>query len=690
MTRGTPPAVAMAVAALALASCRTSAPAARPAAAQPPPLPPVDTSALDRGTSPCDDFYQFACGGWMARTEIPPDEPGWSRGFQEVEERNRAELRRILEDAAAGKAAGRYARKLGDFWSACMDEAAVEARGLEDLRAEWARIESVRDPASLAPEVARLHLGGTAVLFGFGDAQDARDATQVIGELSQGGLSLPDRDYYTSDDPRMKEIRASYVAHVGRLLALAGVAPEEAARQAADVLALETALAEPQWTQVELRDPARVYNRLDLDGIERLAPRFPWRAYLADVGAPGATRITVTTPRFLERVSELVATTPATTWRAYLRWHLLAHMADARALPRVLVDESFAFGSAAFTGAQRMMPRWKKCVGESTAAMGEALGEAYVERTFTPDAKERTATLVAEIEAAMRRTLEALPWMDGPTREMALAKLSRIVNKVGYPAVFRNYDALEVDRASYFRSILAANRFELRRQLAKIGKPLDRQEWQMPPQEVNAYYEPQLNEMVFPAGILQPPFFNRAAPRAVNDGGIGSVVGHELTHGFDDEGRKYDALGNLRDWWTPAVATEFDRRARCLVDQYAAYEPVPGVHVNGELTLGENIADLGGLRLAFAAHREAAQGRPPEPAVAGFTPDQQIFVAMAQSWCTKMREPFARMLAQTDPHAPDRFRVNGPVSNLPEFAAAFQCPAGSRMTRPPDRRCQIW
>ncbi len=683
----------------ALAACRTGRPGRaverRPSpglvAVSPEPAA-IDESALDRSVGPCDDFYQFACGGWIARTEVPPDKPMWDRGFMPVHERNLERLRGILEDAAAGAPGptDRGWKRIGDFYAACTDEAGAEARGLPELQAEWARLDQVRDAASLAKEVASFHARGLFPLFGFGQTQDAKDASQVIAEVAQGGLSLPDRDYYTQQDPQTERIRGLYRSHVARMLELAGVPRAEAQARAGAILRLETALAEPQWTQVELRDPARVYNRVELGGLEKLAPRFPWRAYLSDMGLPGVTALTVTTPRFLERLSALVEKTQPGDWRAYLGWRLLDEMARARALPRALVEENFAFASAAFTGQARMEARWKRCVAQTDEALGDALGEAYVRLYFAADGKERTSRLVEEIEKAMGDDLRSIPWMDAPTRETALRKLSRIVNKVGYPSSWRGYDALAVDRASYFRNLLSANAFEMRRQLAKIGKPVDRQEWLMTPPSVNAYYNPQLNEMVFPAGILQPPFFHLAGPLAASYGAIGMIVGHELTHGFDDEGRKYDADGNLRDWWTPSAAKEFERRAQCLVEQYGAYQALPGVPLSGQLTLGENIADLGGTRLSFAAMRRSTGGKPPAPPEGGFTPDQQFFVGLAQTWCARVREPFARMLASVDSHSPPRFRVNGPLSNLPEFAEAFRCPAGSRMARAQEQRCAVW
>ncbi len=680
----------LALAALALASCRTS-----PAVERTPQegfrhAPRFDASLVDRSVAPCDDFFRFACGGWLARNDIPPDRARWGR-FDELRERNLETEREIAEADAAGRIdpQDRYPRKVGDLYAACMDEAGIEARGLEDLRAQWARIEAVRDPATLAAELARLHRGGVSALFDFGANQDFKDATQVIGFVAQGGLTLPDRDYYVKDDERTKAIRAAYAAHLRTMLRLAGVAPSDAERRAADVERMERALAESSWTRVEMRDPAKIYHRVDLAGLERLAPRFPWTGYLADLGRGDVTAIAVTTPRFVERVNQLLASEPPAAWRSYLEWRLLAAMARDRAVPRALVDERFAFFSKTFTGAKQLTARWKHCVETTDRLVGEAIGQAWVRRHFGAEGKERTTRLVAEVERAMGDDLRGLAWMDDATRARALEKLGAVFNKVGYPDAWRNYDALEVDRASFLRSVLAANAFEVHRDLDKIGKPVDRKEWQMTPPTVNAYYRAQLNEMVFPAGILQPPFWSPQAPDAVNYGGIGMVVGHELTHGFDDQGRKFDGRGNLADWWTPAVARAFEERAQCLVRQYAGYTVDGDTHLDGELTLGENIADLGGVKLALAARRAAAAGRP-EERVAGFTPDQQFFLGVAQVWCSKTRPEEQRLRAVTDPHSPPRFRVNGTLANTPEFAAAFQCPSGSRMARPPEERCTVW
>ncbi len=688
----------------ALAACRSApGPSAGPARAPVPPraeagpvqpLPAIDESALDRTAPPCEDFYRFACGGWIAKNEIPPDKPRWSRGFDPLRERNLAELRAILDTEAAGKIdpRDRFADKVANFYASCMDEPGVEGRGLDELRAAWARLDGLTDRAALAGEIARLTAAGIAAPFEVTSDQDAKDATQVIGIVTQGGLSLPDRDYYLSDDPKQAAIRTRYLEHLRRMHALAGVAAADAAARAKTIADFERSLAETHWTRTELRDPRRLYNRVDRAGLEKLAPAFPWARYFEAIGHAELTAVSVTTPRFVERVGKLFAEAPLDTWKTYLEWHLLREMASARALPKAFVDERFAFSSESFTGAKELQPRWKKCVESTDEALGEALGQSYVRLHFGEEGKARTLRLVQELERAMGRDLDALAWMDDATRAKAKEKLARIANKIGFPEKWRDYGSMSIERRSYFRNLLAAGRFEVNRQLAKVGKPLDRTEWLMSPPSVNAYYNPSMNEMVFPAGILQPPFFNRAAPEPVNYGAIGMVVGHELTHGFDDAGRQYDAFGNLTDWWSPSVSKEFEGRAQCVVDQFGGYEALAGVKLNGQLTEGENIADLGGVKLSFAAMQAARQKGTLDggETVAGFTPEQQFFLGYAQAWCEKVREPYARMLAATDPHSPPRYRVNGPLANLPEFTKAFSCAPGAAMVRPATSRCQVW
>jgi putative endopeptidase len=677
----------------ACAAPRLSPPAATaagaPGTAPAPAAPGIDLSAIDRRVKPCQDFFAYACGGWLERTEIPADRSGWGR-FDELAEKNRVRLREILEAAAAGKSdpQDRFGAKVGDFYAACMDEAGVERRGLTDLLAEWKKLDAVTGARQLASAVGRMHATGLPALWNLGSGQDNKDSSKVVAWIWQGGLTLPDRDYYLDDGARIAAIRTSYLEHLERMLELAGETPARARADAGAILGLEKAMAESHWTKVEMREPERTYNPYDLAGLEKAAPRFDWKAYLEALGAQGMNAFVATTPRALSRVDELVRTAPMETWRVYLRWNVLRAMANARALPRAFVEESFAFSSKNFTGAKELQPRWKHCVEMTDGALGEALGQAFVRRWFPGDAREKALGLVVGVQKAQGENLRALPWMDGATREKALEKLSRIDNKIGYPVKWRDYGSLEVTRASFFRDVLAADAFETRRDLAKIGKPLDRTEWEMTPPTVNAYYEAKLNEMVFPAGILQPPLYTRGANDAVNYGAAGYVVGHELTHGFDDEGRKFDARGNQVDWWSAPVSAEFERRAACVEKQYQGYTVLDGVPLNGKLTLGENIADLGGIKLAFAAYVDSRQGRPREAPVGGFTPEQQFFLAAAQVWCGRYRPEAMRLLAQTDPHSPPRWRVDGPLSDLPEFARAFQCKEGDPMVRA--SRCEVW
>jgi endothelin-converting enzyme/putative endopeptidase len=687
---------------LAALACATAAPPAPPPAAPPDPAaeaprfapPPavegIDPGIVDRAVSPCDDFYQFACGGWIARTEIPDDQSRWVRSFNVMREENKARLRGILDASTAGKVdpEDRYGRKVADLYAACMDEEAVEKAGPGRLRAEWAKLDAVKDRATLASAVGRLHAEGLAPLFYVTSDQDAKDSSQVVGLLWQGGLTLPDRDLYLAKDPRPQGVRKDLAAHVEKMLVLAGVPGARAVREAREIVALETRIAESHWTRVEARDSERVYNRLDLAGLEKAAPRFAWKAWLAALGTPGVTAWNVSTPKAVSRLDELARDVKPATWRAYLRWHVLRDAAAARALPRALSEEAFWFQARNFSGAKAMPERWKHCVDLTDALLGEALGQAFVRRHFGGDAKGKALELVAGVQAAMGRNLGTLPWMDEPTRAQAREKLGTVVNKIAYPDRWRDYDPVEIRRDDFWGSAAAASAFEVRRQLAKIGKPPDRTEWGMTPPTVNAYYSASLNEMVFPAGILQPPFYVQGANDAVNYGAIGFVVGHELTHGFDDEGRKYDARGNLTDWWSPAVGEDFERRARCLVEQYGGFVAVDDVKVNGELTLGENIADLGGLKLAFAAYRASREAMLPEAPVGGFTADQQFFLAAAQAWCSKIRPENARLRALTDPHSPARWRVNGPLASLPDFARAFSCKAGDPMVKSP--RCEVW
>ncbi len=684
--------------ALILAACATPGTPPPPAPAAPAsPLPAtrplaqgIDPSIVDRSVSPCVDFYAYACGEWIRNTEIPADKSRWVRSFDVMREDNKERLHGVLESAAAGKVdpQDRFGQKVADLYAGCMDEEAVEASGLAQLREEWKRIDAVKDGPGLAAAVGRLHAQGAFPLFSVRATQDAKDSRQVIGNVVQGGLSLPDRDYYVKKDDRSDALRRDFLAHVERQLVLAGEPVPQAAADATAILGIESALAESAWTRVEMRDPNRVYNRLDLVGLRKAAPSFDWDGYLAALGAAGVSTFNASTPRELARIDELVRTTPPAAWRAYLRWHALAQAADLRALPRAMSEEAFWFQARHFSGEKAMQARWKHCVDVTDRLLGEALGQSFARRFFAGDARAKALSLVVGVQGAMGQRLSTVDWMDDATRARASEKLAAVNNKIGYPERWRDYSDLQIRRDAFLASALSASAFEVRRQIGLVGKPVDRAEWRMSTPTVNAYYSPPLNEIVFPAGILQPPLYTQGANDAVNYGAIGLVVGHELTHGFDDQGRQYDARGNLSDWWSPPVGAEFVRRASCVERQYSEYTAVEEVKLNGKLTLGENLADLGGLRLSLAAYQASRRGLPPEPPVGGYTPEQQFFLAHAQAWCAIVRPENVRLRAVTDPHSPPRWRVNGPLSNVPEFAEAFQCKAGDPMVRA--IRCEVW
>ncbi|HXU68529.1 MAG TPA: M13 family metallopeptidase [Polyangia bacterium] len=666
-------------------------PAAPVAQAAPPVAPPapietgLDETAIDTSVNPCDDFYQYACGNWLKRTEIPADKSSWGRGFSVIDEHNEDEMHGILEAASKGQVQTQYADKIGALYATCMDEAGIESSAPTQLKQQLKRIEIIRDQPSLQKEVARIHLTIGNPMFDFTQQQDFKDATQVIGGLDQGGLGLPDRDYYLATTGKMPEIKKAYQAHVEKMLTLAGEPAKQAAKDAETVLKIETQMAQASMSKVDQRDPNKVYHRLELAGIEKVAPKWNWKSYLKEMGIPEVTQINVTAPDFFANLNKMLTSVPIADWKAYLKWHLV-HSA-APALSKAFVDENFAFYGRTLSGQKELEPRWKRCTRSVDRLMGEALGRAFVEKTFGADGKDRTVAMVREIEAAMNANLDGLKWFDDATRAQAHEKLQAIANKIGYPDKWRNYDALEIGHDSYLANAMHAEEFEVKRQLAKIGKPVDRNEWLMSPPTVNAYYDPSMNEMVFPAGILQPPFFNRAAVKPVNYGAIGMVMGHELTHGFDDQGRQFDAKGNLRDWWSAPVGKEFVARAQCVVDQYSGYVAVDDLHLNGKLTLGENIADLGGLKLAHTAY-EASKGTKAPQQMGKYTDEQLFWLGAAQSWCTKRRPERARMLVTVDPHSPPQFRIDGPLSNLPEFSAAFQCKAGDKMVR--KTQCTIW
>jgi endothelin-converting enzyme/putative endopeptidase len=655
-------------------------------ATQPPPAPEpgIDLTALDRGVKPCDDFYKFACGNWLKRTPIPEDRPQWGRAFSEILERNEARLRAIVERNASGEAdpADPFAQKVGDFYATCMDEQKAETASFATLQKELQAIDQINDGRGLARRIAEMHRAGARPFFGFGSRQDFKDATQVIGGLDQGGLGLPDRDYYFRDDPKSQALRDLYLDHVGRMLSMAG--DPQAQAHAQRIFAMETELAKASLDRVARRDPNKVYHRLDRSGLLTQAPHFEWNDYFATVGAPEVQAINVTVPDFFRALDGMLARGRLDEVRVYLKWRALEAAADA--LGQKFVEERFRY-TRAHTGAKAILPRWKRCVQMTDRALGEALGRTFVTTTVGAEGKAMAREMIVNIEKAFEANLSRLAWMDEAAKKASLYKLHKIDNKVAYPERWRDYSRLSVGRESLLENVLGAARFENARDLAKIGKPVDRNEWRMTPPTVNAYYSASLNEMVFPAGIMQLPFFSPEAPVPSNYGGLGMVMGHELTHGFDDQGRKFDGDGNLREWWSQAVAKAYEGRAACVAKQYDGYLAVDDVHLNGRLTLGENIGDIGGLKLMIAALRAKRQGQKPTQA-GGFDDEQQAFIAFAQVWCTNYRPEAARTQALTNPHSTAQWRVNGPVSDNPDFATAFSCPAGSPMA--PADRCTVW
>lgn len=681
--------------AFALGACASTAPSGGGAPLFPPAPAPtakirrvelaevgLDASALDRKADPCSDFYQFACGGWVARTQIPPDRPRWMRSFSEITKRNEKDLKEILESAGRMRDDA-VMSKLAAFYAACMDEAAAEKAGMKPIMPLWLRAWRVKRGKPLQALIVELHREQTWVLFSLAAEQDFKDTTKVIAQLDQAGLGLPDRDYYLKEDAKSKQLRAAYQAHVEKMLVLAGRSAKQARQAAQDVMALETAIARLSKTRVERRDPDGMYNKLDREALAALSPGVDWQAYFGGVGRPDIDAINVTSKRFFEGISRLLRDEPISRWRAYLSWHLLNDYAGA--LSKRFVEQDFELKKL-LTGQRALKPRWKRCIAATDDALGELLAQPFVERRFSAESRGAVMEMVVAIAYAFRQRVGELPWMDAPTRKRALEKLAAMVYLIGYPERWKRYDFAV--GAAHATNLRAAARFDLQRELKKIGRPVDAKEWEMTPPTVNAYYHPLKNHMVFPAGILQPPFYSSRASLAVNLGGMGMVVAHELTHGFDDEGSKFDARGNLRRWWTVASRKGFEQRTHCVRDQYAGYEALPGLKLNGKLTLGENIADIGGVKLAFRAFRQMRAGAREVTVADGFSEAQQFFLGVGQIWCSKQRQALARMRALTDPHSPPRYRVNGSLANVEAFAEAFSCKAGTPMN--PVQRCDVW
>ena len=640
---------------------------------------------MDKSADPCTDFYQYACGGWIASNTIPADRPSWGTG-EMLAERNRIVLRDIL-DKAADATANRSAveQKIGDYYYACMDEKTVNARGYDAIKPELERIGALADKAAIRDEVPRLHLQGDDAFFEFGSETDLKDSNSRIAAADQGGLGLPDRDFYLNKDARSEQIRKSYVEHIGKMLGLIGESADAATADAKAVLAFETKLAEHSLDRVSRRDPDKIYHKIAVTELATRCPFFRWPEFFAAVGAPKIETLNVDYPDFFTGLNAAIESASVPDLKAYLRWRVVNN--EASQLSDPFVEEHFNLYSRTLRGVRELSPRWKRCVDSVNFALGDALGQKYVDVTFGAEGKQRTLDMVLAIEKVMKGNIDTLDWMTPATKKEALVKLEAIANRIGYPDKWRDYSTVRVARDDFAGNWERANMFEVKRDFDKIGKPVDRSEWPFSTPTVNAGYSPDENSINFPAGILQPPLYSNTSDDAANFGAGGAIIGHELTHGFDDEGRKFDAHGNLRDWWTKEDADEFQKRAKCLIDEYSKFEAVPGQHVNGELTLGENTADLGGLRIAFEALMEDLKGQE-RKTIDGFTPEQRFFLSYGQAWCHMQKPQMTGMLLRTDPHSPPRFRTNGVVQNMPEFQKAFACSAGKPMVAAP--ACHIW
>jgi putative endopeptidase len=641
---------------------------------------PLDPANIDRKFGACEDFYMFANNGWIQKHPIPPAFSSWG-SFNELSERNNLVLKDVVERAArdAATTTDPATKKLGTYYASCMDSTASERAGIAPISDELSRIAAIGDRAQLKAQIARMHSLGLGSTFGFGSGADAKNARMVIANAVQGGTSLPDRDYYLRDDPSMQSIRTKYVDYMTKLFSLAGDSPETAASNAQKVLGLETALARGAVPRVQLRDPNSRYHPMTIAEANALTPAFSWSEYLSAIGLTHVASLNVGMPTFFQALNTELEQRPLDDWKAYLRWIMLSR--NAALLSSPFVNEQFRFASV-LTGAREQQPRWKRCLQAADQSLGDALGKEYVKVVFTPEAKAKMLGMVTNLRAVLRERIQKADWMSEATRAQAL-------QKIGYPDTWRDYAGLTIEPGPFVSNAMRVRAYETKRDYDKIGKPVDRAQWSMTPPTVNAYYSPPLNEIVFPAGRLQAPFFSVSYDDAANYGGVGGTIGHEMSHGFDDSGRQYDALGNLRDWWTADDASRYKKKAQVVEDQYGAYVAVDTLRVNGKLTLGENLADVVGVSVAYEALERALAGKP-RTTIDGFTPEQRFFLAYAQARMSVLRPETARMLVATDPHSPGPFRVNGPLSNMPEFAQAFGCKEGAPMVRPDSLRARIW
>jgi putative endopeptidase len=647
--------------------------------------PGFDPGALNRNVDPCVNFYQYACGGWMAANPLPADQSRYGR-FDALQERNRTLLKGVLEAAAADQTKRTsLEQKIGDYYAACMDEKTIETKGLAALRPDLNQIAGISDVKKITDVVTHMFLVGSPVFFHFGSEQDEKDSTKVIPVVDQGGLSLPDRDYYLKTDEKSVDLRNKYVALVQKIFEMVGSPTAEAQKKAAAVLAIETELAKGSLDRVSRRDPEKIYHMLTVAELNSLAPEFDWVRFFSDVGAPRMDSLNVAFPPFARAMNSVLEFQPLEDVKSYLTWTLVRESIPF--LPAAFQQASFDFFEKTLRGSKEMRARWKRCVDLTDAQLPDALGKKFIEQTLGEEGKRRTAQMVDAIEKALERDIQSLDWMTSATKQQAMVKLHGVTNKIGNKDKWLDYSSIRIVRDDAYGNAARASQFELARQLGKIGKPVDKTDWDMSQPTVNAYYEPQLNDINFPAGILQPPFWDNKMDDAVNYGAIGSVIGHELTHGFDDQGRQFDAEGNLRDWWTQEDAKAFKERTDCLVNQYSGYSPVAGVNLNGQLTLGENTADNGGMRIAYMALMDSIAAKQPDK-IDGFTPEQRFFLGWGQIWCQNVSEEASRLRAQTDPHSPGEFRVNGVTSNMPEFQKAFACRAGQPMVR--GAACRVW